>query len=69
MVLTLDNGLLGYLFVIVMVTCVFDMFFFSNAELYLLQEVFLNVAAVTWNSLCDVPKQPYEVREGFVEIF
>ena len=51
-----------------MVTYVFDMLFFSNAELYLLQEVFLNVAAVTWNSLCDVPKQPYEVREGFVEI-
>ena len=42
---------------------------FSNAELHLFQEIFLNVAAVSWNSLCDVPKQPYEARKGFVEIF
>ena len=61
MVLTLDNPLLAsYLVVIV---------FFSNAELHLFQEIFLNVAEVAWNSLRDVPKQPYEERKGFVEIF
>ena len=52
-----------------LVVIVMAIFCFSNAELHLFQEVFLNVAAITWNSLYDVPNQPYEVRKGVVEIF
>ena len=47
----------------------FMLILLANEELYLFQEVFLNVAAVFWDSLRNVPKQPYEVRKGFVEIF
>ena len=47
----------------------FMLILLANEEIYLFQEVFLNVAAIFWNTLRNVSQQPYEVREGFVEIF